>query len=65
MVIHNKTIAGLEIDPFANSYVDINDIMVRYFKTHRHVLYFDSLFLRLLVKENKYWNKNHLFIIYK
>ena len=54
MVIHNKTIAGLEIDPFANSYVDINDIMVRYFKTHRHVLYFDSLFLRLLVKENKY-----------
>ena len=50
MIIHNKTIVGLEISLFNNIYVEIIKNTVKGFKTHRCALNLDSLFLRLLVK---------------
>ena len=41
------------MDLFTKIYFVINDKIVKYFNTDRYELYFDSLFLRLLVKENK------------
>ena len=52
-MIHSTTIAGLDIDLFTHIYVEIIYNMVKYFKKHIYALDFDSLFLRILVKENK------------
>ena len=48
---HKKNIAGIEIDLFANIYVNRIDKTVNYLKTQRYSLDFDSIFLVLLVKE--------------
>ena len=56
MLIHKKTLVGLEIDLFPNIYFDIINNMVNYFKTYRCVLDFGGLRIGLILKENKQLN---------
>ena len=64
MMSHRKNIAGLDIDLFTNISVERIYNMVKYFKRQRCVLECDSLFISLILRENKELNENHLFIIY-
>ena len=52
-MIQKQNLAGLDIDLFANIFVDRIENVVNYFNIHRCTLDFDSIFLSLLVKENK------------
>ena len=63
-MIYKKKILVIYIDLFANASVEIIYNMVKDFKTHRCALDLDILFLGLLTKSNKQWNKNHWFLIY-
>ena len=53
MMIHGETLVGLDIDLFTHISVDRIYNMVKYLNTHRCMLEFDTLFLSLVVKENK------------
>ena len=50
---HGQTLAVLDIDLFTHIYVKRTYNMVKYFKTHRCALDFNSIFISLIVKENK------------
>ena len=50
LMIHRKTISGLDVDLFTHIYVGRIYDMVNDFKTHRFALEFDSLFLILIAK---------------
>ena len=61
---HKQTIMVLYIELFIDISVEIIYKMVKYLRMHMCALDFGSILLSLLVKENKQWNKNNLFIIY-
>ena len=50
---HKQTLADLDIDLLANIYIETIENMFKDFKSHRCALDFDSLLLRIIVKENK------------
>ena len=50
MMIHKKTLVGLEIDLFTHISVEIIHNIVKDFNTHRCALDFDSLFIVILAK---------------
>ena len=49
-MIHNKNLAGLDIDLLTNIYVERNEKIIKDFNTHIFVLDFDSHFLSFIVK---------------
>ena len=64
MLIHKKTLVGLEIDLFPNISFDIINNMVNYFKTYRCVLDFGGLRIGLILKRKQAIKLKQLFIIY-
>ena len=51
LMIHKKTLAGLDIDIFANIYVETIYKIVKNLKLHRCAPDFDILFIRPIVKK--------------